>query len=124
MSNYTIAFQFSISGGSIPLNAVLSILDANTFSLDKGPVQIQPYNQSSTPPLSTLSVKKNGMTVSAAEVGGAQSLQVLVVVNAVAPNMSVKLSYNDVSLQAQYSILGSEVRGQLVYGNNLITFPS
>jgi hypothetical protein len=123
-NTYSIVFSFSKSNGSTPLNAVLAISDSNSISLTQGPVQLQPFDQAQTPTMAQLSVGNKRISFAAAGTQDAQSLSIVVAIDAVGSQMQVQLSYESEILTAQYAFLGHSGIHALAFGNNVITFPS
>lgn len=127
MQEYSIAFIFEVrSDNTVPLNAVLSIADANKISLAGGPVQIQPWGGSpATPPLAYLNVKENGINLLAGAnpSGEQQALEVVVAVIPAGASMTVNFTYVDVTVLGYYRFLGGSGQVALKVGKNVITFP-
>jgi len=127
MQDYSIAFIFEVrSDNTAPLNAVLSITDANKISLAGAPVQIQPWGgAAATPPLAYLNVKENGINLLAGanSSGDQQALEVVVAVIPSGATMTVNFTYVDVTVLGYYRFLGGSAQVPLKVGKNVITFP-
>jgi hypothetical protein len=127
VQEYSIAFIFEVrSDNTAPLNAVLSITDANKISLAGGPVQIQPWGGApATPPLAYLNVKENGINLLAGAnpSGEQQALEVVVAVIPAGASMTVNFTYVDVTVLGYYRFLGGSGQVALKVGKNVITFP-
>lgn len=127
MQEYSIAFIFEVrSDNTVPLNAVLSITDANRISLTGTPVQIQPWGGApATPPLAYLNVKENGINLQAGAnpSGDQQALEVVVGVVPAGASMTVNFTYVDVTVLGYYKFLGGSSQVPLKVGKNVITFP-
>ncbi|WP_211463575.1 hypothetical protein [Collimonas silvisoli] len=126
MEKYSVTFSFEVPDSTIPLNAVLTIVDSSTISLSAGQIQIQPYNSSEyTPPLKYLNVKEKSINLLAGPnpSGDTQGVKVMVPVIPGGASMKVNFTYSDVTVIGYYSVSGGS-SGQLNVGDTTISFSS